>query len=225
MTRIERLLVAISLVFGLGYPLVLGLPLPPAASVAAKGAAVGLLALAAAVSARKFDGWLLAAVMALGAAGDVLLEIEFGAGAAAFAAAHVVAIVLYVRNRRAGVLWHDFGWAAVLPACSTLIPALLLRGRPESVAFSLYGLLLGAMAGSAWMSRFPRRLVADGAVLFLLSDMLIAVRLGTGASAFELGLAIWLLYYVGQLLIFLGVKSSLPAEPAGRGTLRSRVEG
>src|SRR5687767_8324548 len=84
MTGLTRLLVASSLLVGLGYPLLWAQGLPETALIAVKGMAVGLLAIAAASIARTADGWLLAAVLALGAAGDVLLEIEFGAGAAAF---------------------------------------------------------------------------------------------------------------------------------------------
>ena len=186
MTGTVRLLVAISLVCGLGYPVLWALALPPAAMIAAKGAGVGFLALAAALSERTFDGWLLAGLLTLGAIGDVLLEIEFAAGAAAFAAGHVVAIVLYLRNRRAtGRL--DWTFAALLTLLAAAIPALLLHGRPEAVPFTLYALLLGAMAATAWLSRF-RRLVAIGALMFLASDMLIAARLGMAARPFELAL-------------------------------------
>ena len=66
-----------------------------------KGAGVGLLALWAATRARSADGWLLAAVLALGAIGDVLLDaVGMTAGALAFLAGHLVAIALYLRNRR-----------------------------------------------------------------------------------------------------------------------------
>jgi uncharacterized membrane protein YhhN len=212
MTARTRWLVALSLVFGLGYPLLWGLALPAAAMIAVKGAGVALLALAAASGARTLDGWLLAGLMALGATGDVLLEVDFAAGAAAFAAGHVPAILLYLRNRRAaGTL--DWAVAALLPLCAGAIPALLLHPRPEAWPFAGYALLLGAMAATAWLSRFPR-LVPLGAFLFLASDMLIAVRMAGGET--WLGLPIWLLYYVGQLMIFLGVTSSLPAEPVGR---------
>jgi uncharacterized membrane protein YhhN len=76
--------------------------------------------------------------------------------------------------------------------------------------FIAYAALLGAMAAGAWLSRFPRGLVAFGALLFLASDMLIAARMGMEARPFELGLAIWILYYCGQFLIFAGVSASLP---------------
>ena len=100
--------------FGLGYPLAMEPELPPPAMIAVKGAGVGLLAIAAACARASPDGWLLAAVLALGAAGDVLLEIDFAAGAAAFAAGHVVAIMLYLRNRRAGAGLADRMIAALL---------------------------------------------------------------------------------------------------------------
>lgn len=206
-----RGLLAASIVTGLFYPLLWTLSLPPAAAIAIKGAAVGLLALAAAWSARSADGWLLAAVMALGAAGDVLLEIDFGAGAAAFALGHAVAILLYWRNRRRGLRVRDWAVGIPLPVLAAAAPAVLLQSRPEAVPFAVYGMLLGVMAAAAWRSRFTR-LVVVGALLFLSSDMLIALRMAGGET--WLGLPIWLLYYLGQLMIFLGVSASLP--PRGR---------
>jgi uncharacterized membrane protein YhhN len=214
MTATVRLLTAISLVFGLGYPLLWQAPLPPEAMIAVKGMGVGLLAAAAGLGARTLDGWLLASLLALGALGDVLLEIDFAAGAAAFAAGHVAAIGLYLRNRRGPARGADWAIAALLPFVAAALPALMLKGRPEAAPFTAYALLLGAMAASAWLSRFPR-LVALGALLFLASDMLIAARLAGGAL--WLGLPIWLLYYLGQLMIFLGVTASLPPRERSSG--------
>jgi uncharacterized membrane protein YhhN len=223
MSGTERLLVAMSLAFGLSYPLIWDHLPTPATTIAVKGAGVGLLALAAAVRARGADGWLLASLLALGAMGDVLLEIWLAAGAVAFAAGHVVAILLYRRNRRAGADQKDMAIAALILLAAAAVPGFLLQGRPEAWPFTAYALLLGAMAASAWLSRFPRLLVAAGAMLFLASDMLIATRMASAAAG--LGPLIWLLYYCGQFLIFVGVSASLPAEPAARGTTRSVVEG
>ena len=209
MRRAAWLLVGASLLFGLGYPLIWG-HLPPPATITAKGAGVTLLALAAASRARSPDGWLLAILLALGAVGDVLLEISLAAGAAAFAAGHAVAIFLYRRNRRAQADRSDWAIAALILIAAVIVPLILLHGRAEAWPFTAYALLLGAMAASAWLSRFPRGLVAAGALLFLASDMLIALRIGSDVAG--LGPSIWLLYYVGQLLIFLGVTTSL--EPA-----------
>jgi uncharacterized membrane protein YhhN len=218
--RAARLLLALSLAFGLSYPLLWD-HLPTAADIAVKGAGVACLALAAMVRAGDLNGRLLALVLALGATGDVLLEFSLAAGALAFAAGHCAAIYLYRRNRRAQSDQKDWAAAALLLLAAVAVPALLLQGRSEAVPFTLYALLLGAMAATAWLSRFPRRLVASGAILFLASDMLIALRMASDVAG--LGAPIWLLYYVGQLLIFLGVASS-PSQ-IGKGTRRSLVDG
>lgn len=219
MTGAGRVVVATSLVAGLGYPLLWGSALGPAAMITAKGFGVGLLALAAILRAQTADGWLLALVMALGAAGDVLLEIDFAAGASAFAAGHIVAIILYLRRRRTASGLLDRAVAALLPASAAAVPLLLASGRPEAFAFVFYGALVGGMAAAAWMSRFPRPLAGAGALLFVASDMLIALRLGSGAE--WLSWPIWYLYYAGQLMIFTGVTSSLPK---GRASVR-RIAG
>jgi uncharacterized membrane protein YhhN len=213
--RTIRLLVAASLVFGLSHPWLWGHLPSPEADIATKGAAVGLLALAAASRARGADGRLLASVLALGALGDVLLEIDFAAGASAFAAGHIVAIILYLRNRRAAPGPVDRAVAALVPVAAAALPLLLLRGRPEAIAFAFYGALVGAMAAAAWTSRFPRPLVGAGAFLFLASDMLIALRLGSGAG--WLSWPIWYLYYLGQLMIYLGVTDAKLGEGDQRG--------
>lgn len=211
MTGAARWLVGLSLAFGLSYPLLWDHLPTPATTIAMKGAGVGLLALAAASRARSVDGWLLTSVLGLGAVGDVLLEISLAAGAAAFAAGHIVAILLYRRNRRPETDQRDWAIAALILLAAALVPFILLQERPEAGPFTAYALLLGAMAASAWLSRFPRGLVAAGALLFLASDMLIAVRMAGDVGG--LGPPIWLLYYVGQLMIFLGVTSS----PSGDG--------
>jgi uncharacterized membrane protein YhhN len=225
MSGMARLLVALSLACGFLYPLISTFPLPAATTIAAKGAGVALLALAAALQARTADGWLLTGLLALGAAGDVLIETDLGAGAAAFAAAHVASILLYLRNRQPAIGVRHWALAALLPIFAAILAFVLLRGRPEAAAFAVYSLLLGTMVAAAWLSRFPKGLVGVGASLFLASDMLIAAQMGSHEPSIDLGAAIWLLYYAGQALIFVGVKSSLPAQPVGRGTTRGVVEG
>lgn len=202
------LLVA-SLAAGLLYPLAWRLALPAAASIALKGLGVGLLALLAATRARSRDGWMLAAVMAFGALGDVLLDIRFEAGVAAFAVGHLVAIGLYWRNRRAAPTPSQIGVAAALPLFGVAMPFLLLGGGgAQFVGLTVYSLLLTLMASLAWLSRFPRYRTGVGALLFVLSDTLIAARMGPLADRAWIGYAVWFTYYAGQLLIFLGVSST-----------------
>jgi uncharacterized membrane protein YhhN len=210
------LLVALSLCFGLGY-LFEQWPLPREALVAVKGAGVGLLAVAAAARARSLDGWLLAALLALGSVGDILIELSLTAGGGAFAAAHMVSIALYRRNRRPDASPREQGFAALLAAATATTTLLLLLDRPEALPFTAYALLLGAMVATAWLSRFPRRLVGTGALLFLASDLLIVARIGLDARAPVFGVAIWYLYYFGQLLIFLGVRTALPPRERSSG--------
>lgn len=203
------LLVA-SLVAGLAYPLFWNLGLADGAEIALKGAGVGVLALLAATQARSADGWLLAAVLALGALGDVLLEISFEAGAASFAVGHLAAIMLYLRNRRGERSPSQWAFAAALPLFGIGMPFLLIGNNGQQlVGFTVYSLLLTIMAATAWQSRFPRYRTGLGAVLFVASDTLIAARMGPLAGIEWVSYAIWLLYYVGQLLIFLGVSATL----------------
>jgi len=65
------------------------------------------------------------------------------------------------------------------------------------------------MAAAAWTSRFPRFVVGLGAVLFVVSDLLIFARLGPLAGATWVGFGVWTLYFGGQLLICLGVSGTL----------------
>ena len=75
------------------------------------------------------------------------------------------------------------------------------------------GQLLTAMTAAAFASRFDRR-VPLGALMFLVSDALIAVRMQQPGSGLALGLAVWWLYYFGQFLIFWFVAKAIRSGPA-----------
>ncbi|MCP3731787.1 lysoplasmalogenase [Sphingomonas sp. MG17] len=175
-----------------------------------KTSGVALLAAWAATQARNADGGLIAGVLALGALGDLLLETHgFAAGGAAFAAGHVAAIWLYLRNRRAAPSMSQWllGWALV--PLVTLIALLFSRGD-KGVA--VYAVLLGAMAATAWISRFPRYRVGIGAMLFVASDLLIFARMGPLAGSAVPGMLIWPLYFAGQALVAWGVVQALSSD-------------
>ncbi|HET6972025.1 MAG TPA: lysoplasmalogenase family protein, partial [Phenylobacterium sp.] len=102
--RLERAALIAAIVAGVSYVASWFLPLPVPVAVLWKGAGVAFLAAYAGLNARSLDGWLLAAVMALGAAGDMLLETSgLTVGALAFLAGHVAAVALYLRNVRSGM--------------------------------------------------------------------------------------------------------------------------
>ena len=185
-----------------------------AAVIAWKGAGVTLLALWAAIQARDVDGWLIAAVMALGATGDVLLDAQgLETGGLAFALGHVVAVALYLRNRRASLSPSQRLLAALLVPLSVVIVWALLRGEAGWWHGALYTGFVAAMAAAAWTSRFPRYRVGLGAILFLISDLLIFARLGGAVPAGVASLLIWPLYFGGQALIAWGVVRTLGAIP------------
>lgn len=174
--------------------------------IAWKGAGVGLLAVWAATQARQRDGWLLTAVLALGAVGDMLLETHgLTVGAVAFLVGHIVAIGLYLRNRRQNPSGTQVALALALLIGTPLISWLLSR----DAGVALYAAGLGGMAAAAWASRFPRYRLGLGAVLFVISDLLIFSRAGPLAGSALPDLLIWPTYFGGQALIATAVVRSL----------------
>lgn len=187
------------------------LPVPDGLNVAWKGAGVSLLAVYAALNARGLDGWLLAVVMAFGALGDMLLETHgLVVGALAFLAGHITATGLYLKNRRADLRTPDWAIAAAIVVGVTVAAYLLPPDRAGAGLVALYALGLSVMAATAWLSRFPRALVAAGALMFAVSDLLIFLRTGRPQlDIFPMGLAVWGLYFAGQALIAVGVVRTL----------------
>ncbi|MFN3457282.1 MAG: lysoplasmalogenase family protein [Novosphingobium sp.] len=170
-----------------------------------KGAGVALLAAYAWAHHPSRNAHLLALVMALGAIGDMVLEVNFTGGAAAFFAGHIAAIALYLHHRRANLA----GWDKVVAVTAVVgVPALsgALSGSADVAG---YALLLGGMATAAFCSDFPRNRVALGAAMFVVSDLLIFARMGPLAQSNFPGLLIWPLYYFGQFLICTGVIATL----------------
>ncbi|MEQ8771603.1 MAG: lysoplasmalogenase family protein, partial [Erythrobacter sp.] len=139
-----------------------------------KGSGVGLLAVYAMRRTRGTGGAILVTALALSAAGDMAIEISFEAGGALFIASHLAAILLYARNLRNRPVTSQRLLALALMIAGPLL-SWLLSGRLDIAA---YGAVLGAMAGCAWISRFPRYRVGLGAVLFIVSDWLLFSRFG-----------------------------------------------
>lgn len=174
---------------------------------AVKGAAVGLLAIYAWHRSHSNDVHMIAGVMALGAMGDVAMEFWFEVGGALFFVGHLLAMSLYLQphNRRSK---HTASQKAAALALLLLTPlaSFLLSKDP---VVGLYGLALGGMASSAWMSRFSRYHVGVGALLFVASDLLIFARVGGAVLGNLPHWLIWPTYYVGQFLICTGVVQTL----------------
>jgi YhhN family len=178
----------------------------------AKGASVGLLAFYVALRVplgkHRADGFLLTGALALAACGDVAIELDFLAGGAFFAAAHVVAVILYLRNlhQRPSPVQKLIGAGLLV---GTPLVSWLLSGQAQ---IAIYAAFLGAMASAAWLSHYPRYRVGTGAVLFVLSDWLIFAREGPIDLEPANTFLIWPLYYAAQLMIATGIVQCLRGE-------------
>lgn len=204
------LVLACAIVAGVSYVASWDLDIPPLAAMLWKGAGVSLLALYAGLKARSLDGWLICAVMAFGALGDMLLEAAgLTVGAVAFLVGHLIAIWLYLRNRPRAVTRSQALFAILLVPTTGILAFLLPTDRALAAAATLYSMSLAAMAAMAWTSRFPRAVVGVGALMFVVSDLLIFARAGALEHAAWIGLAIWGLYFLGQTLICVGVTGTL----------------
>ena len=201
-----------SLLAGISFYFVKDAHLPPAAFVMWKGSGVALLAVWALLQPRNLDVLFIALVMALGAAGDMLLEWNQTAGAAAFLAGHVVAIWLYLRNWRPNITFSQRMLASLVVPVSVFVAA-KCSPPAQQTATAIYAFFVSGMAASAWTSRFPRYRTGIGAMMFLASDLLIFGRFGPLANSMLPGLLIWPVYYFGQFMICTGVIGSLRSQP------------
>lgn len=209
-----HLVLACAVAAGISYVASWDMALPPVMAMLWKGAGVSLLALYAALRARDLDGWLICAVMAFGALGDMLLEAAgLTVGAVAFLIGHLVAIWLYLRNRRPVLTRGQLLFAIALVPITGALAFVLPTDRDLALAATFYSMSLAVMAAMAWSSRFPRAMVGAGALMFVASDLLIFARAGPLEHAAQIGLAIWGLYFLGQTMICLGVTRTLAKNP------------
>lgn len=170
-----------------------------------KMAAVGLLVPFALRRHHKGEFVALAIMLAFYALGDGLIELSMVAGALAFAAGHLVAIFIYFRHRRVKPVFSQKLLAVTILLVTPVIAFFLPPTRDEGIQVAAYSIILAAMAAMAWSSNFPRYRVGLGAILFVISDLLIFAELGPLAESEMTSIAIWYLYYFGVLMIAVGI--------------------
>jgi uncharacterized membrane protein YhhN len=218
---VRRLLMVISVTAGLAYFLTQPWHSFPG-SVVLKGAAMAPLAALSFTLARAYGRTFayFGVAQALSCAGDVLLDLDpgyFTFGLAAFLLSHVeyTSVWLLYRPRpfRSTPLRTAIVAAVLLYAA--VFAGLLVPGLGElSAPVALYIAAITAMVVTATFSRFPLA-VSLGAILFLLSDSVLAVtkfKFPVPARDF----LVWSTYYGGQLLMALAFVRTL----AHRDTLR-----
>ena len=174
-----------------------------------KMAAVGLLVPFALRRHHEGEFVLLSLMLAFYALGDGLIELSMVAGALAFAAGHSVAMVIYFRHRRVKPALSQKLLAMTILLFTPVIAFFLPPTQDEGIQVAAYSVILAAMAAMAWSSNFPRYRVGFGAILFVVSDLLIFARLGALAQSEITSIAIWYLYYFGMLMIAVGVAQTL----------------
>ena len=179
---------------------------PYPGSVIIKGLSVGPLAVLAFVAGSP----LLGAALALSTLGDVLLDLDpvrlFVFGLGSFLVAHLVYISVFIRNRRRTV---PFGAPRLLLAGLVLLYSiavsvwLLPSLGGLIVPVTIYMCTITAMVISAILARFENPWVAVGAILFLISDSLLAVNKFKTPVPYR-DFLVWSTYYAGQYGIAIG---------------------
>lgn len=186
-------------------------PWPELYLIPLKGAAVALLAVYLWQRHSSPDARLMAWAFGAAALGDMAMEIEFDRTISGllFFAYHVMALGVYLRNRRPGLTPTQKAAVAALLLLTPVIAWSMPADRAQAPSLALYALALGAMAAGAWASVFPRYRVGAGAVLFLLSDLMLFAELGPLEGNIVPQILVWPVYYLGQLLIATGVAQTL----------------
>ena len=205
----KRPLIFVSIAAALAFFYLRVSPVPELYLIPLKGSAVALLAVYLWQRHSSPDARLLAWAFGTAALGDMAIEIDRAIGALLFFLYHVLALGVYLRNRRPNLAPSQKWAVAVLLLLTPLIAWFMPAERAQAPSVALYALALGAMAAGAWASVFPRYRVGSGAVLFLLSDLLLFAQMGPLADSPLPEYLVWPIYYLGQLLIAVGVAQTL----------------
>ena len=197
---IDRVLLLLSIVSGVIYLVTADLPFP--GRVWVKALSKELL--------RDHDNTILAVALACSCLGDVLLDLDgdqlFVQGLLAFLTAHFVYVLLFVRN------WPRPlrpGGAQLLLTAIVLLFSLLQANwlAPSLGTFAkpvmLYVCVITMMVVTAILARFSTRWIVLGALLFLISDSLIATHKFKTSVPWR-DYLVWATYYLGQYGIAIG---------------------
>jgi len=153
--------------------------------------------------------WLAGAALLFCATGDVLLELVFVAGMAAFAIGHVFYVLAFLEwGRVLGPNKRDYPVAVLIVLVSLGLLAWLLPGMGDLLIPALiYQAIITAMVATAFVVKAPM-LARLGAVIFMISDTLIAAEKFAGVDVFP-G-AVWITYAAAQIMMAWGMSRVAP---------------
>ena len=185
---------------------------------------VPLLSFACAAAIANAPAFLTVALL-LSAVGDFALSRPgrqaFLYGLSAFALAHVLFALLFV-GLSGQALWTAFAVAPFLAITMLIVgfsTEIWLAPLTGSLRWPVraYIVLIGAMMLAALTLPESWRLVTLGSALFVLSDLILSIRMfrlkETGPWAASAGWAVWVFYIAGQGLISVGILLSLAPPP------------
>lgn len=177
--------------------------------------AVPLLLLAAYAFQRHLgtDGIALTGILLIAGISDGLSELRYSSAGTVMGFALLLAIWLYARNRREETAPSQKALGLVLVIAVPIVSWFLLAGEEGRLIATGFALLLGIMAAMAWTSRFSRYRVGAGAMLFVVSELVLFATLGPVLNGNAIAATlVWPLYYSGQLLIATGIVTRLRRE-------------
>jgi uncharacterized membrane protein YhhN len=153
--------------------------------------------------------WLAALALFLCAAGDVLLELFFVAGMAAFALGHIAYIFCFLEwGRVLGPNKRDRPVAGLVVVVSLAMLGWMVPGMGDLLIPALiYQAIITVMVATAMVVKAPM-LARLGAVVFMLSDTLIAIGKFTNTSV-PPG-SVWITYAGAQIMIAWGLSRISP---------------
>ncbi len=206
--RVDKCLLLLSIISSAAYLATRGVqPFP--GSVALKALSIAPLAvLAFRVHTR--DNLILATALALSCLGDIFLHLDprryFRHALGAFLFAHLAYIVLFTRSwpRPLRARGSQMLLTALVLVYSLLVSSWLWSGLgTQAVPVMVYSCAITVMTVATILAGFSKPLVWIGAVLFVISDSLIAAgRFKTAVPLAEY--LIWPTYYLGQYGIAIG---------------------
>jgi uncharacterized membrane protein YhhN len=205
----DKLLLTLSLVCGAAFLVARSLE-PYPGSVVVKGFSVLPLALLAFHSLRSRDGFILGASLLFSSLGDVFLALDaeklFVFGLGSFLIAHLLYVGLFVRNwpkpltSRAG---QRLLVALLVLYGATMLVWLWPNLGSLAAPVAVYLITIIVMGVTATLAGFQTRWIVAGALLFIISDSMIAI------SKFKMPVdygdyLVWGTYYAAQFLIAVG---------------------
>lgn len=153
---------------------------------------------------------ILGTALAFSSLGDALLDLDPGSyfigGLLSFLAAHLIYIALFVRNRVRPL--KPKGWQLAIVAGVLICNILLSQWMAPSLGaltgpVMFYVCVITVMVVSAILAGFSKPWVCTGAILFLISDSILAVNKFKSPVPMA-GYLIWATYYLAQFGIAIG---------------------